>query len=191
MAVVAVRWSNRWINSLILATSGLLLWLLPDALVNGGQPRNTDRAIAEDRLGPVDNSITDEIASRPPFRPSRRPAQPQQRSVAQILPSRVTRKVAPAVQSTADFTLLGTALGPDGGAALIRSQSLKRVLFVPLGEALGPWIVDDIASDRVRLRGGLSVVDLRFPAPARNQSLLDSGQFGMPGMTHFPTNIQR
>lgn len=189
--MLTVRAPNRWIGPVILVASGLFLWLIPAALVSGGAPPGADHEIADGQLGPDDNVTTSEIANRPPFRPDRRPVHTHHEVAIQPLPNRPARRVEPAAPSTADLILLGTMLGPDGGAALIRSRSLGRVSLVRLGQGLGPWIVEDIADDRVRLRASINVVDLRFPATARSQTSPNSSQFGIPGMMHYSTSAPK
>lgn len=92
-------------------------------------------------LSPIDDF--DAIAERPLFRPDRRPAP----VIATPPPSRPAQSTQTIGEP--DFLIVGTASGPDGWSATIRTDEATERVYV--GDSVEGWRIDDISASRVRV----------------------------------------
>jgi len=141
------------------AAAALLIWLFPIAIERAAHVKHQGAAISVVQIGTIPMINTDEMAVRPLFMAGRRPL-----PVAQAPKPRSPQvAVVPAAPPTANgIVLLGTMLSAGRRLALIRSPASPTTTLLAPGEAIGPWTIDDITLDRVRLRTGTQIVDLKF-----------------------------
>lgn len=89
-------------------------------------------------------SAFDAISDRPLFRSDRRPA-----PIVAITPPPTRTTPAPTNIGEPDFTVVGTASGPDGWSATVRTTEETERVYV--GDLLDGWRVEEISSSRVQV----------------------------------------
>ena len=100
-----------------------------------------------------------EIASRPLFVPSRRPSEPVPGDAAEDRGGAASGAI----------TLVGTVVSSGGRLAILQYGTPPRLARLSEGQRLQSWTVQSIAADRVVLRNGDEMRELRFkakPSPA-------------------------
>jgi hypothetical protein len=95
----------------------------------------------------------DEISDRPLFFPSRRP----------FISPVAAESEAPRTADLPSIELVGLLLTGRGRAALIQPEGQAGAHWVHERQTVAGWLVEEIAADRVRLRGGdrVEIVKLR------------------------------
>lgn len=106
----------------------------------------------------------EELAARPLFLATRRPAVPGHALPAKpSLPAWMMPQPAAApAAASADFVLLGTVLTPGTHAALIRDPSAPGARLIAEGQSLGAWTVQRVEADRIVLRLDGKTTELHF-----------------------------
>lgn len=102
---------------------------------------------------------TDEMVARPLFMAGRRPV----RIAAPVSPA--PRPVAIPVPSTDGIFLVGTILADGRKRALIRCSTPPSTSIMEPGQSIGPWTIETIDIDNVRLRTGSHIAVLKFSSP--------------------------
>ena len=140
-----------------------VIWLVPISIEKAAHVVHHRAEMPTARIATPPIIGTDEMASRPVFLAGRRPL-----PVAAIAkPQLLQAAVPPAVVPTTDgIVLVGTMLTEGHNLALIRSGASPTATLLAKGQAIGPWTVDEIAFDHIRLRTGSHVADLKFSASA-------------------------
>jgi len=138
------------------AASGAAIWAAPlpfnRALHLDGKAHHTLTQHLE--ADPEINA--DEMAARPLFVAGRRPARVTTPANAAPLP------VATPVPSTEGIFLVGTILADGHKRALIRCVTPPSTSLLEPGQSIGPWKIETVDIDHVRLRTGSQTADLKF-----------------------------
>lgn len=174
-----VEQSTRWLTALmLLAVAGLgtvvvleltgSVALAPEVTAAAPASAAARPPVGHAEFRPPPERQFDEISDRPLFFPSRRPfvslvaAEPQAPSTADL----------PAIE------LIGVLLTGHGRAALVQPGGEPAAHWVHERQTVAGWLVEKIAADRVRLRGGdrVEIVRLRVdqarprPKPKRTSA---------------------
>jgi hypothetical protein len=105
-------------------------------------------APARAKLAPLDQWAA--VVQRPLFHATRQPW-----VVPLAPPATPAAAVAPAPPAPpAQWVLVGTALGPTGRVAVLRTPAATEARLVHEGDLLNGWVVATIAHDRLRLAHG-------------------------------------
>ena len=138
------------------AASGAVIWAAPlpftRALPVDGKIHHTSTKHLES--SPEINP--DEMAARPLFMAGRRPV----RVVAPV--NAAPLPVAPLVPSTEGIFLVGTILADGHTRALIHCVTPPSTSLLEPGQSIGPWKIEAVYIDHVRLRTGAQTADLKF-----------------------------
>jgi len=93
------------------------------------------------------------ILERPPFHPSRRPA---------LVQPKVAAAAAAPAAGQSELLLAGVLIMSDRKLALLQHAGSPDIIRLQLGAGLDDWVLMDVAQDRVMLRKGAQLRELRL-----------------------------